>query len=193
MPGGRQFMKPEPVDNPGGSDELERIFDNFAIDIKFNNGKKFEAERNFESRNAAVRAVQAHYKPQSTADAGELAKLDLASYIERALWDVYFDGKQQAKQLGGSNKVLLKAKQDLVALFQSHFQHQADQLRRECEAEVVKARIDELQKLTEHQQNSQDWAWDNPGFSCEMVEATHIYDRITKLTNQPTPQEPTHD
>jgi hypothetical protein len=44
------------------------------------------------------------------------------------------------------------------------------------------ARIDELEKLTDEQMNSQDWERANPGYSVEMVEATKIYDRLAELT-----------
>lgn len=51
-------------------------------------------------------------------------RLDLAAYVERCLWDAYRDGVKQAKLLGGSSRVVLEAKADILSLAKAH-QYQA--------------------------------------------------------------------
>lgn len=43
------------------------------------------------------------------------------------------------------------------------------------------ARIGELKRLTDHQQNTQDMEREQPGYSFEVVSVTPIYDRIKEL------------
>lgn len=76
------------------------------------------------------------------------------------------------EKISGSDSVndrlsLITAKKDLTHLID-----------KKCN----EARIDELEKLTDEQMNSQDWERANPGYSVEMVEATKIYDRLAELT-----------
>lgn len=43
-------------------------------------------------------------------------ELDIDSYIERLLWDVYFKGQEDARGLSGSNRKLLEAKHNVKQL-----------------------------------------------------------------------------
>lgn len=50
----------------------------------------------------------------------ELRKLDVPAALERTLWTVYHEGAKQAKRFGGSNVVLLKEKEFIMALIASY-------------------------------------------------------------------------
>jgi hypothetical protein len=64
----------------------------------------------------------------------ELAKLDIAAAIERALWAAYHDGDKQAKRMGGSNRVILDEKEHILKILAAH----RDSLKQSLVAEMPK-------------------------------------------------------